>query len=282
MKTIVVPTDFSTSADNALNYAIELALQQPSKIILLHSLELDYASLLYTLVVPANETFREQAVKQLDQLTLKLKRSEKLDYECIVREEDLAEAVLSVSNEKKADLIVMGTKGAKGLMKIFFGSNAATIIEKAHCPVIAVPEKAKFKGLKHIAYASNYHPSDLSYIRSLVDLAKPFHSQINVLHVAHNGIEHAAQEKERMQDFMEEMNKHLDYTDISYQLVHGENVVKRLDDYLDSNAADLLVLSTEQRMLIEHLADGSVAKELVYHTKIPLMVFHHAKPGFVL
>lgn len=46
------------------------------------------------------------------------------------------------------DLIVMGTRGASGMMELFFGSNTADVIEQVRvCPVLAVPSKARYSGI---------------------------------------------------------------------------------------------------------------------------------------
>lgn len=279
MKTILVPTDFSESANNALAYAIELALKENAKIILLHSLELDYKTLLYTLVVPPSKTFKEEAARQMQLIEQGVLKTSKVKHESIIRDENLKEAIIDCIAEKKIDWVIMGTHGASGLKKLIVGSNTAEIMEIAACPVIAVPENAKFNGLHKITYTSNYHEGDDLILKKIVQLAKPLNAQINVLHV-YTG--HEQEEKNKMLDFIHKVNDHLHYNNISYQLLQGDDVSEKFDDYLESHATDMLSVSTQQRYLLDKLLNSSLAKELAYHSKVPIMVFHHAKQPILI
>ncbi len=282
MKTILVPTDFSHCAENAVNYAIELALLEKSKIILYHSLEPDYASFLYTLMVTASGTFREQAEEQMTQLAAKIKMSGSTDYECLVKDEDFLPGFLDTAGEKKADLIVMGTSGATGFKKFLFGSNAAKIVEKAHCPVLIVPDKVRFKGIHHITFASDYQRSDISALESTVSLAKNTQAQINILHIYEDGKDRTSAEDEGLPSFMEKVNAQLPSQSFTYQVIKGKDFLHELDQHLESDQTDLLVLSTEHRALLEQIGDKSSSKELAYHSKTPLLVFHHAKAPYLI
>jgi len=93
--------------------------------------------------------------------------------------------ILETIDKKKPDLVVMGTTGASGLKEMIIGSNTSTIVEKAKCPVIAVPEKKIFSAIKSITYATNYNLTDIYALEKLVEIAKLFHAKITLLHVCY-------------------------------------------------------------------------------------------------
>jgi hypothetical protein len=66
----------------------------------------------------------------------------------VVSSQGFAEdCIITEAETKKADLLVMGTKGATGLREAFIGTITAGVIESINIPVLVVPEKAKFTGM---------------------------------------------------------------------------------------------------------------------------------------
>lgn len=277
MKSILVPTDFSETAANALNYAIELAKKEQARLILLHVYHIEPAMSYIDMPVPdaEMETLEEKWLNKLRTLQTKVAHaSAGLKTELVARLDLAVDGIVKEAEERNADLIVMGSTGVSGLKEIFLGSNAARVIERAHCPVIAVPAEASYQHLKKIAYACNYRDIDIEAIQKLIEIAQPFQAQINVLHIYED---EEAKAREDMRKFISEADKKILYSNISYELLGGEDVQGKLEEYLKSQATDLLVLSTHQRDLRDKLFGRSIAQKLVYHTKVPVMAFHYKK-----
>src|ERR1700751_6465395 len=136
MKTILVPTDFSKNAENALHYAINLAEKTHAKIILLHSFHIDYTNA----YVPVNiiekeiEEAKSKSNKQLKALYDKVSHHTKHPIEVISNQNLAVDAIINATKEYNIDFIVMGTYGATGkLGRQIFGTNSSKVIEKAPC-----------------------------------------------------------------------------------------------------------------------------------------------------
>jgi len=279
MKAILVPTDFSDCADNAVSYATGLALKERSKILLCHSLEFTLTDILYNLVTPASKSFRKAATQKLQQMVSDLeKKGVKADF--YIRDYSLKKTVLSLAADKMPEYIVMGTRGAGGLKKIFQGTNTSKIMERARCPVIIVPETARYDGMRHITYCTDYQKADFSTLKMLVHFARNHEAHVNVLHVYEG--DHLESEKQKMRDMVAEVNGTLNYENISYQVLMVSDPLTKFDEYISAYSTSLLVMSTGHRSLMDKLLDTSETKELSYHIKIPLMVFHHAKEIIVI
>ena len=141
MKTILIPTDFSKNATHALNYAIDLAQHENAKIILLHSYHIDYTNgyVSANLIEKEVKDAEQNSATHLKSLYTKVIHAGNIQCECVSRQDLAVDAILTTIKEKNVDLVVMGTKGASGVTGAIFGSNTARVIEKATCPVIAVP-----------------------------------------------------------------------------------------------------------------------------------------------
>lgn len=282
MKTILVPTDFSENAENALYYAIDIANRINAKIILLNAYQSNnsnpYIPLDY--VVEENKQVAINSDKQLKEESLKIKQVGGVDYECISIEDSPVEAMINIIKEKNIDLVVMGTKGESNFLNTVFGSNTANIIEKASCPVIAVPEEAIFNEIKKITYATSYNQSDIYVLEKIVDIAKLFNAQVNVLHIS-DTTNTQDEEKKAMKKFMDEVNQNILYNNMSFQLLEGEDVEDALEKYLDDNSTSMLVMSTHHRSFFDKIFGKSITKHMAYHTNVPLMAFHHTTESAV-
>lgn len=276
MKTILVPTDFSSNADSALNYAIDFAKKENAKLILLNAFHVNFGNSEVPLGLIDEEVkaIRKNAETRLKALTIKIEHAGKIPYECIVKQDLAIDAILNVADEKSVDLIIMGTKGASGLKEVIMGSNTARVIELAKCPVIAIPEGLHFKEIKKITYATDYHHSDIGALKKLIEIATPFRAQINILHIS---LLEETDEKALMKNFMDEMNSKIDYFNLSYQIICGSDVEEQLEDYIKHNNCDLLVTSTQHRDFMDKLFGRSITKKLAFHTKVPLLAFHYKK-----
>ena len=277
MNTILVPTDFSKNADKALQYGIAIAKKENAKIILVHALDIP-------LSIQYNSSFlleRKLSVMEED-ARIRLKIScieiEKLKIECEFLNNPGAtvDVIMKAAQKKKADLIVMGTKGKGGIPEVLIGSNTSRIIEKARCPVIAVPPSAKFNGLHKITYATDYNTLEIRSVKEVVEIAKKFNAKITMLHVSDRKTDKTS-EKKLLDDFMKKLKRQIKFIKIAYKLAFGVNLQSALEKHLKLESPDLLVMTTKHRNLFEKIFSPSITKRMAFHSRIPLMAFHHAR-----
>lgn len=283
MKTILVPTDFSKNALQALDYAIALAKIEKATIILVNAWQIVYPAS----DIAVSKEFTEKQLKeahlsafaQLKALSLKVKASH-VPCNFFDKQGTLIKVILDLIEKHDIDLIIMGTKGAKGLKELFLRTNTAQIMQKVNCPIIIVPKGTIFKGLKRIAYATNYQKSDIIALKQVVELARFLNAEITLLHVADE--HYSPEEAESILNlFAEKVRNKLHYEHITYHILHGNDAKKQLDEYVTRKRADLVVISAPERKLLDHWFSRNIAKIMAYHTKMPLMVFHHKQNSVV-
>jgi len=281
MEKILVPTDFSGNANNALEYAVALAEKEHAKLVLLHAIPITYTApdLGGSVLTDKLASVEKESRRLLGQMCEEVKRKQ-VTCEYICETGLPVEVITNALRGERPQLVVMGTRGASGIGEFLIGSNTAKVIGNSECPVIAVPEKAVYNGIKKITYATDYHKSDLTALKEVVKIARLFRAQLNVLHIA-DGEFTAETEKETLRDFMSKVNDELDYNNVSYQLIQGNDVEKKLQEYVNEKYSDLLAMSTRHRGLIDKLFGKSITIQMAYHTRVPLLVFHYKQEPVV-
>lgn len=276
MKKILVPTDFSDNAKNALNYALQVAEKTKAEVILFHAfhapvVDAQMPGNMIASLVKEEEKISKQKLKGLIKEIQSQKQFAKIKCRFVVSLGFSVEEINSAAADQNVDLIVMGTKGASGLKELMIGSNTAAVIEKCRVPVLAIPDKAKFAMIEKIVYATDFKSDDLSVIGKLAEFAKLFNAQIAVLHIS------PASEKDadaKLDKLFTEVKYKLDYERMSFHILNKDKIAEGIDGFVKYSEADLLAMATYQRGLFDSLFHKSITKKMVLHTHIPLFAFH--------
>ncbi|MBS1635776.1 MAG: universal stress protein [Bacteroidetes bacterium] len=281
MKNILVPTDFSENAEYAVRYATELAAAWQAKVILMHAFQVTYASgyVPYEEIAAEKKLIQKESEEKLKTMAHALTKAH-VAHQVLCVDDIAVEAILNAIREHHIELVVMGTKGASSMANVIFGSNTSHVIQRATCPVLAIPEGTTYKKPKTLTYAAAYETGDIDIIKKLADMAKPFHAQLNVLHITENS-DDPAKDKADMKKFMDLVTEKIDCNNISFQVMNGITMENVLEDYVNQDAADILILSTHQRGFFGRVFGNSVTRQMSYHSRIPLMAFHFLKDSSV-
>ena len=272
MKTILVPTDFSIPADSAIHYALKMAALFDASLILYHSYT-PFESSFYPLTISDRDNLDMHKILTDHLTAIKdsiLKKNPNLSISIYVDQGQKEIRIVEFCEKNKVDLIIMGTQGASGLKEILLGSFTADVMTKSSCPVLAIPEKYKFKMPKKITYASNYSKKDKKVIQSLLELNSLFKAKINILHIDNKKNSATADEElEKYKKIIETQ-----YKDISFTFHHviGKDVSDTILEESEHDKTDILVLNPVKRKEIwKRIFHKSVTKKTVYHILIPLL-----------
>lgn len=276
MKKILVPVDFSDNSENALEYACELGKKLNAEVFILHSYHVP-VPVSEVVILPMPEEYHKIAMNGLTRA--KDKAKERFPEVNMVIHAAMGSADLEIpayANNIKADLIIMGTHGASGVSEFLIGSNAASVMENSLVPVLAIPEKAKFKELKKIAFAADYGNHNAGHVHFLIDLAKIFDSEIIMLHITSGNLEDNFEDLE-IGRFKEYLVKESGYKNISYRLIEDKDVFHGLNTYLLQFPPDMLAMSMRNRSFAQKIFSRSLTKRMAYHGHIPVLALHITK-----
>lgn len=135
MRKILFPTDFSHTGDEALKLATSLARDRDGEVLIVHVEEPPAAygggEMYYGMPDPATEDLR--------QMLLMVKPDDpEVPCEHRLITGDPSTAIPKLADEEGVELIVMGTHGRTGLMRLLMGSVAEAIVRRANCPVLTL------------------------------------------------------------------------------------------------------------------------------------------------
>jgi nucleotide-binding universal stress UspA family protein len=279
MKTILIPTDFSANANNALEYAAEISHHAGASLHLLHVYTpiVSRSNIISALITDEVEDAKKEALDKLQVFRTTLE-SEYPGISCqtSVSVGEAVEEILVATKSINADLIIMGTLGASNLARTLFGSNTAAVIEKSVCPVLCVPAGSTFQVPKRILFATNFSYDDIQGVIKLVSIAKPFKSEIMVGHVDTSTEEDGEDgEEASMQKFVKEVELATNYPKFTQKIVSDHNVSMGLDLIIQESEVDLVALSTHKRNFFEKFYNPSLTKKISLYSNIPILVFQN-------
>jgi nucleotide-binding universal stress UspA family protein len=184
MKTIIVATDYSKAATNALAYASNLARQMGSRIVLCHAYYMVVTPLDVPVDLPGEEELKEDNMAKLTVLAQEVNRNYGVEVDSLSGPMPVVHFLLTVMADTKADLVVMGRKGLSKLDQRLFGSTTVSLISEAKYPVLVVHEDTSYTPLNRIMLASDLQSGDLQRLATLNSLARSYQALVQIVHVS--------------------------------------------------------------------------------------------------
>ena len=276
MKTILVPTDFSTCANNAVEFAIQSSKILPVEVTIVHAFDLIGNT--YTDYMGVNKEFNQSLLHEvrnkLAEVKKSIKESEGITVDTHVSTASLNESIFQVTNEKTIDMIVMGTAGASGLKEKLWGSKTAGIIGKSQVPVMAIPLDYEWKKPSKILLATSHFERESSMLNFIFELANLYKAQVHVAvftdekdDTAFTFMEHSRNIPAYKKLLLEKYSA----TSITITHLFGKSFEEALQEHIRQNEIDMLVMVTHKRKFPDSLFHPNLTKRMAYHTKIPLL-----------
>jgi nucleotide-binding universal stress UspA family protein len=270
MKTILCPTDFSSTADNAIAYAAKMAKHVHADLTLLN-----VQSLLER--APVEAIWGEDWNVETASARLEAQCREVQNVFKIPCDSEVATAITSTTKTigevaKKYDLVIMGTKGPTDLFHFFAGSNTYNVIRKSSTPVLLIPEGCGYTDVTQVVYAFDYwRKADLP-IRQLINFTKPLQSKLTVLQIMEESVSLKA--KKETQEFQQLVKELYPEEPLDFDTIHTGTLINSIHHYMLEHEADVLALCAEDHGFIEALFHKSVIKAFTVIAKYPVFVFH--------
>jgi len=272
MEYILVPTDFSENAFNALEYAINVAKLFETKIIVLHTYEIPYggASSFKNISYKIKE-IAEEDLLHLHNNIIKKGLNNAITIEFNILNTDLISGIRDTIETNDVGLIVMGTAGASGLKELFLGSNTSEVIKNISCPIIAVPKKTNFKKIENIIFATDFDlDCNNENITFIIDLTKRLNARLTMVNIQTVNT-NFAETRDNADKFFEYCKEELKNVNYDYHYIIDEDIANGINKAYKNNNADLLVMVKKSHGLIDHLFNKSMTKSVVSDAKLPLL-----------
>lgn len=277
MKNILIPTDFSDNAWNAIFCALKLYWNMECTFHILHVYEVSASQIkgardsqkagkLYKTLAGESEKGLSAILEYLDVNHANPNHV----FTTLSKSDHLVGAIKELLFEKPIQMIVMGTKGATGATEVFMGSNTVNVIKAIrNCSILAVPEEFNFQKLDQVVFPSDYKRFYYRFeLLPLEELGIEWSTTIHVLHIAQE-VELTKEQKSN-QNILKERLKGLNV--IFSEANIGDTIAESIIEFSLELKADMIVLIHYQHTFFEKLAQEPVVKKVGFHTKVPLLV----------
>lgn len=279
MKKILVPTDFSKPAKFATDAAVAIARKLKAQVILLHVLEQPTSK---SFNVTGETSYGDHWEDKL--FTLKLIEKTKNDFAKIMEEIEGQGVKVShqirlgnpfhgmrtVITELDVDLVVMGTSGRTQLEEMLVGSNTEKVVRHAHCPVLTIHEKPSQVDFKNIVYATSMSERE----KDFSDVMKSIQDTYNAtLHVVRINTPMNFKPDTEVKRIMESFARRLRLKNHTLNIFNDVSEEEGIIHFAASINADLIGLATHGRTGFAHVMAGSVAEDVVNHSRRPVLTY---------
>ena len=244
---VLLPTDFSANAHNALHFASKLYVNKDVEFVFFHSCGSNY----------------DEALKLMSNETIRAK--EKYEINCI--------GIVEETSTNPVKVIVMGTKGSSGLKEVLFGSNTVKVVDSVDIPVWVIPKSSKFWKFEHTLFCADYE--DLDYEKSLnyyKELILDKNALLKILHIK-TGESNREEHKEHINETRDLRDYFLPEIEVQSRCVKASDVEKGINWYLKKHPEiDNITVVNHKRNFLANLFKSNRAHQLAFHSNFPLLV----------
>ncbi len=280
MKKILIPTDFSEQAANALKVGLHLAKKAGAELHLFHveeyvsdrgfsslgDTESDSSSMDKLYILKLLEANKKRMLDLLDSID-----NGDVPVFHMVDVGQMFKLVREYVKEQGIDLVVMGTHGASGFSEVLIGSNTEKVVRQVGCPVLSVRNLPEVFELKKIVFATNFEGNQAKVTEQLKSFQTIFGAHLYLLYVnTVFSFTSSRTIRQRMDDFVA---KHT-LTDYEFQTYSDETEERGIIHFADEVDADVIAVATHGRTGLAHLLLGSIAEDIVNHAQRPVLTFH--------
>lgn len=271
MKKIIVPVDFSATAENAAFFAAELAAFYHADLYLYHAYGTYVPTNEYAWMVSMNE-MQDAAAFEMEKFKENLESRVTVPPHIETKVENvfLPAGLPGYCDAMKPDLVVMGLSGKNALTRLVVGSNTIYAIQHLTYPVLVVPPQARFVPIRKLGFACDYEEVIASTpVTPIKRLVKDFNAALHILNVETRVL--VSDEKMEEGEHLKELFKDCIP---DYHTILSEDVTAGINYFAEKTKADWLVVIPKKHNLMDKLFKRSQTNDLLHHTTMPVLCIH--------
>jgi nucleotide-binding universal stress UspA family protein len=268
MHRLLVATDFSPAAWTAFEYTLQLAAHLKAEIHLLFinkavkaetSLPEQHRRALIERDNQAYEKKLQRWARHYPDQPREYVASSNLHFH--VRAGKVASGIIQAASELQAEVIVLGGREKHNIREHLFGSVTTQLIGRSPCPMLIIPEKARYQKLQSIALAIDITLSEEGVFQGLKEIAGPLNASVQPFFV---NMLPGEQDKVKLEQ--------LDANGQRIDMVRDREITSGITYYLEQNPVQMLAMYIPRRAFHEHLLHGHLLRYMAWHTPLPLLL----------
>ncbi|TPN87473.1 universal stress protein [Aquimarina algicola] len=265
MRKILIPTDFSENAMNALRYAVELNKYEYCEFFIIHAYDDSNSD-------KAIDTacIDEELVKVLSDIR-KISPNPRHQYKTMAILGNLVDNTNDLVDQENIDILIMGTRGKTDDRKMTFGSNTLQVVRYVKCPVLAIPNGCKYTQPKNILFPTDYlMPFRRRELKLLSTLTKSFRSIVNFLYVSDY-----EKLSTRQEDHKKFISTSLPEAELKFCTTQADDLTEAINQFIEKNEIDFLVMVNSRNSYLESILYQSTIDKIGLHIKIPFLAMQN-------
>lgn len=278
MKRILVPCDFSPTANQAYTFALDIAKKTDGEVFVLHVIEVPFMVESYSTTVPAylDREVWGNLVREATEAFKKIKseHSRQNDITFRVVEGQVQTTVLDFIQKENIDLVVMGTKGSSGIDEFLIGSNTEKIVRLAKIPVLAVRKAVNLSSIANIVVPTTLEPGEAEFVGALKDLQALLGATLHllVINTSYN-FKRGKYERSELEAFANQFGLKNYTLNIRDDFSEETGIV----NFAEEIKGDMIAMATHGRKGLARLFMGSVTESIVNHVQCPIWTYSTRK-----
>lgn len=276
---ILVATDRSAMAKEALKRAISVAKKKDAQLFIIHVIEPLFIESPYLKPVDDNE-IKNAIINEIDGLNTEFK----VEYNLFIEHGNVVDIILNKAKKLEIDLIILGFNGKANIESNYFGTTTLKSIQRTHLPILVVKNEVKSIYQKMIFPTDMSDPSKESILFANTLFTKPTrkylyaHETLSKLssltyHISEDdrnsiNIELEMTARVRLKAFVKEVGEG-DIAFINFEASINEDLL----NYIIKDQADLLVLGSKGVDNLNSFIFGSTASFLLQMSPSDVLVY---------
>jgi len=272
MKTFLVPVDFSATSVNAAQYVVALTKEIPGVDIILYNV---YSQISFP---PLTEKAKEKGSRkmvteaELKRLKRKLDTSDTQNISFEAEEGSFIDNLEKYVVSNHIDMVIMGITGSSKIKQVFMGTNTLNVIRHINTPVMIIPPKAEFKGLKNVLFTSDFkdvaRTTPFESLKKLLDLFKPN------LYILNVDSEHYIELTDEFKIERAAMDDKLASYNPEFSFLRSYDFLDGINRFVESKEIDTIITVPRKHSFLSQLFKTSHTKKLAYHSHVPIIAIH--------
>lgn len=277
-KRILLPTDFSRNAWDAIVYAVDLYNSVECEFFLLNVYDFTGYAMDNIIVSQPNngyaEKVKEKSMNGLEQTLQRLAfrdESKLHSFVTISKQDNLIDAIKDIVELKDIDLVIMGTKGDTDAINVAFGSNTVMVMEKErNCPVMAIPPGTVYDPPSEIvfptSFKTHFKKREMVYLREIAEITN---APIRILHVKKEEelSEVQVNGKLLLADCLEGL-------DFSFHELENNDISEAVETFVESRKSGMVAFINKKHSFFRSVFSKPLVKSLGTHSKVPVLALH--------
>ena len=277
MKNILLLTDFSDNAQNAIEYALQFFKGGKYNFFILNVHKVSKYTTGDLMTSSAGASIYESIIKNpkaaLNKMIEKFKKenlNEDYSYKAVCDYDAFISSVNQTVRLKQIDLIVMGTNGATGAMEVIFGSNTISVIRQVNCPVLVIPQGYKYIDISNILYVTEYNALlNEKTLDPLIQIVAKHKAALDILILSEGKIQDddLDNKKTKIGSFFKQRKQ-------NFHTIEEVPIDIAMDCFEQIKKVNLIAKIINKKSFLKRLVSGSKTDEITYKSRVPLLLMH--------